>query len=88
MLLERGEIVSIGDPRDVADRYLEIAFGREVGYEDPDVGSARMGDGAARVSDVWLGDDRDDRRAVAPQSEPLTLKALVDLQRPTCATRP
>ncbi|HEX5851729.1 MAG TPA: ABC transporter ATP-binding protein, partial [Solirubrobacteraceae bacterium] len=78
MLLERGEMVSIGDPRDVADRYLEIAFGREVGYEDADVGSARMGDGAARVSDVWLGDDRHDRRAVAPQSEPLTLKVLVE----------
>jgi ABC-type polysaccharide/polyol phosphate transport system ATPase subunit len=77
MLLERGEIVSIGDPRDVADRYLEIAFGREVGYADPGVGSARMGDGAARVSDVWLGDDFADRRAVAPQAEPLTLKALV-----------
>jgi ABC-type polysaccharide/polyol phosphate transport system ATPase subunit len=78
MLLERGEIVEIGDPRDVADRYLEIAFGRRVGYEDPDVGSARMGDGAARVSEVWLGDSRDEGRAVAPQSEPLTLKVLVN----------
>jgi ABC-type polysaccharide/polyol phosphate transport system ATPase subunit len=77
MLLERGEMVSIGDPRDVADRYLEIAFGREVGYEDLDIDSARMGDGAARVSEVWLGDDRAERRAVAPQSEPLTLNALV-----------
>jgi ABC-type polysaccharide/polyol phosphate transport system ATPase subunit len=77
MLLERGEMVSIGDPREVADRYLEIAFGREVGYEEPDVGSARMGDGAARVSEVWLGDDRSERRAVAPQSEPLTLNVLV-----------
>jgi len=77
MLLERGEMVSIGDPQDVADRYLEIAFGRAVGYEDTDVGSARMGDGAARVSDVWLGDDQAERRAVAPQSEPLTLKVLV-----------
>ena len=77
MLLERGEMVAMGDPRDVADRYLEIAFGREVGYEDSDVGSARMGDGAARVSDVWLGHDPNERLAVAPQSEPLTLKALV-----------
>ena len=77
MLLERGEMVSIGDPRDVADRYLEIAFGRAVGYEDPEVGSARMGDGDARVTDVWLGDDFADRHAVAPQSEPLTVKALV-----------
>src|SRR5438477_378977 len=32
MLLERGEAVIIGDPRDVADRHLEIAFGRRVGY--------------------------------------------------------
>jgi ABC-type polysaccharide/polyol phosphate transport system ATPase subunit len=77
MLLERGEMVTIGDPRDVADRYLEIAFGRAVGYEEANVGSARMGDGTARVSDVWLGDDREERRAVAPQSEPLTLKTLV-----------
>jgi ABC-type polysaccharide/polyol phosphate transport system ATPase subunit len=77
MLLERGEMVSVGDPRDVADRYLEIAFGREVGYEEAGVGSARMGDGVARVSDVWLGHDRAERRAVAPQSEPLTLKTLV-----------
>ncbi|HEY4426822.1 MAG TPA: ABC transporter ATP-binding protein [Solirubrobacteraceae bacterium] len=77
MLLERGEMVSIGDPRDVADRYLEIAFGREVGYADPEVGSARMGDGSARVRDVWLGDDRDQRLAVAPQGQPLAVKALV-----------
>ncbi len=77
MLLERGEIVSIGDPRDVADRYLEIAFGREVGQDDPAVDSARMGDGAARVIDVWLGDDPYEHRAVAPQAEPLTLNVLV-----------
>ncbi|MGA7703773.1 MAG: ABC transporter ATP-binding protein [Solirubrobacteraceae bacterium] len=78
MLLERGKIVTIGDPRDVADRYLEIAFGRNVAHEDDeDVGSARMGDGTARVSDVWLGDDRQERSAIAPQSEPLTLNVLV-----------
>jgi hypothetical protein len=76
-LIERGEIVSIGDPTEVADRYLEIAFGRAAGYEDDDVGSTRMGDGTARISDVWLGDDPAERRAMAPQSEPLTLKVLV-----------
>jgi ABC-type polysaccharide/polyol phosphate transport system ATPase subunit len=82
MLLERGEMVHMGDPTEVADRYLEIAFGRAVGYEDADVGSARMGDGAARVSELWLGDNREERRAVAPQSEPLTVKALVRFNRP------
>jgi ABC-type polysaccharide/polyol phosphate transport system ATPase subunit len=77
MLLERGAMVTIGDPRDVADRYLELAFGRGVGYDDPDVGSARMGDGAARVTEVWLGESPNEQRAIAPQSEALTLKALV-----------
>jgi ABC-type polysaccharide/polyol phosphate transport system ATPase subunit len=77
MLIERGEVVSIGDPTDIADRYLEIAFGRAAGYEADDVGSTRMGDGMARVTDVWLGDDPAEARAVAPQSEPLTLKVLV-----------
>jgi len=77
MLLERGEMVCVGDPRDVADRYLELAFGRAVGEEDDGVGSARMGDGTARVSDVWIGDDPVDRQSVAPQGEPLTLKVLI-----------
>ena len=77
MLLERGAVVSIDDPTAVADRYLELAFGRSVGYEDDGVGSARMGDGTARVTDVWLGDDPNERRTVAPQAEPLTLKVLV-----------
>jgi ABC-type polysaccharide/polyol phosphate transport system ATPase subunit len=77
MLLERGEMVMIGEPEEVADRYLELAFGREVGYDDYEVATSRMGDGAARVSEVWIGDDRAEKRAVAPQSEPLTLNVLV-----------
>ena len=36
-----------------------------------------MGDGAARVSEVWLGDDRSEGRTIARQSEPLTLNVLV-----------
>jgi hypothetical protein len=77
MLLERGEVVETGDPTEVADRYLELAFGRDVGYEDFEVATPRMGDGAARVSEVWLGDDRAEKRSVAPQSEPFTLNVLV-----------
>jgi ABC-type polysaccharide/polyol phosphate transport system ATPase subunit len=82
MLLERGEVVMTGDPTDVADRYLEIAFGRDIGHEDFEVATPRMGDGAARVSEVWLGDDRAERRTVAPQSQPLTLNVLVKFNTP------
>jgi ABC-2 type transport system ATP-binding protein len=77
MLLERGEAVATGDPTEIADRYLELAFGRDVGYDDYELATPRMGDGAARVSEVWIGDDRAERRSVAPQSEPLTLNVLV-----------
>jgi ABC-type polysaccharide/polyol phosphate transport system ATPase subunit len=77
MLLERGEMVTIGNPDDIADRYLELSFGRDVDYEDFEVATPRMGDGSARVSEVWIGDDRAERRTIAPQSEALTLNVLV-----------
>ncbi len=76
MLLERGEMIAIGEPTKVADRYLEVSFGREVGYSDAD-GAPPVGDGAARIVDVWLGDEPEKRRNIAPQSVPTTLKALV-----------
>ena len=77
MLLERGEIVALGEPSQVADKYLEVSFGRDVGYADPPRVVPHVGDGAARVTDVWLGEDPGARRATAPQSVPMTLKALV-----------
>ena len=77
MLLERGEIVALGDPEEIADQYLELAFGRRIEHDDYEVATPRMGDGAARVSEVWLGDDRAEQRTVAPQSEPLTVNVLV-----------
>jgi ABC-2 type transport system ATP-binding protein len=77
MLLERGEIVALGDPPQVADKYLEVSFGRDVGYADPGKGISQVGDGAARITDVWLGEVPEERRATAPQSVPTTLKALV-----------
>ncbi len=87
LLLERGEKVMIGEPDDVADRYLEIAFGRDVGYEEYEVATPRMGDGAARVSEVWLGDDRSEGRTIARQSEPLTLNVLVKFNEQTRRSR-
>ncbi len=77
MLLERGEMVALGDPTQIADKYLEVSFGRDVGYANPSEEVPQVGDGAARVTDVWLGDDPGARRAVAPQSVPTTLKAQV-----------
>jgi len=75
MLLERGSMVHIGAPHEVADRYLEINFGR-----DPEAaGSAdgRSGDGEARVLEAWIEDEHGERQTTVPQGRRVTFKALV-----------
>ena len=76
LLLERGSMVHIGDPADVADQYLEINFGRhpDVAAQEP----AHAGDGDARVADVWVEDDAGQRTSAMPQGQRLTLRALVE----------
>jgi ABC-2 type transport system ATP-binding protein len=76
LLLERGALVHIGDPKEVADRYLEINFGR-----DPDAlgdGAGHGGAGDARVIDVWVEDEEGRRVNAVPQGRRTTLRALVD----------
>jgi hypothetical protein len=77
MLLERGEVVGIGDPNDIADHYFEANFGRPTVSVDDETGGVRVGDGNAQVTDVWLGDYAADRLAVAAQGLPFTVNALV-----------
>jgi ABC-type polysaccharide/polyol phosphate transport system ATPase subunit len=76
MLLERGSMVHTGDPQGIADRYLEINFGRETDSLG-EVG-AHTGDGDARVLDVWVEDPNGERSGVAPQGERLALRVLVE----------
>ncbi len=72
----------------VADKYLEISFGREVGYDGRRTRSVpHVGDGAARVSDVWIGDDAGERRAIAPQSAPTDAQGAGHVRRRPCAIR-
>jgi ABC-type polysaccharide/polyol phosphate transport system ATPase subunit len=76
LLLEKGSTVNLGDPKDVADQYLEINFGR-----DPDVvqsESERAGDGDARVLDVWVEDSESVRQAALPQGQRITVRVLVE----------
>jgi len=76
MLLEKGSIVHVGEPKDVADQYLEINFGRD---PDPDSSDAAgTGDGDARVVEVWVEDHEGIRRSAIPQGQRITLRAVVD----------
>jgi len=59
LLLERGEQVFLGDPREVGDRYLELNFKRDPNETaGPD---GRAGDGDARVLEAWVEDEEGQR---------------------------
>jgi ABC-type polysaccharide/polyol phosphate transport system ATPase subunit len=81
MLLDRGELIEMGDPRQVADRYLELNF-EGGGAADEEQASTRAGDGAARVLDVWMEDEHGVRQAALSQGRPCTLRATVKVERP------
>ena len=80
LLLERGEVVSIGDPHDVASRYLELNFERAGDGPDGE-GPPRAGDGAARVTDVWMEDEHGLRQSTFAQGTACRLRALVEFRR-------
>jgi ABC-type polysaccharide/polyol phosphate transport system ATPase subunit len=89
LLLERGAPVHIGDPKEVADRYLEINFGRDPSALDA-VGR-HGGDGQARVAEVWVEDQEGRRQLAVPQGQRVTLRAavefLVDLEDPQASVQ-
>jgi ABC-type polysaccharide/polyol phosphate transport system ATPase subunit len=77
MLLEQGQMVHIGEPEEVADRYLEINFGRDPQAASAHAEQQRAGDGDARVIEVWVEDSGGQRRASVAQGERIALKARV-----------
>jgi ABC-type polysaccharide/polyol phosphate transport system ATPase subunit len=76
MLLERGSIIHIGEPHEVADRYLEINFGRDP-QAAGETAEGRGGDGEARVVEAWIENVHGEREASLLQGQRVTLKALV-----------
>jgi ABC-type polysaccharide/polyol phosphate transport system ATPase subunit len=91
MLLERGNIVTIGEPASVADRYLELNFEREAGSRPAPSPIAlqlagqreaeRRGDGSARVQSAWLEDEHGNAHNSVHQGKELALKCLVHFER-------
>jgi ABC-type sugar transport system ATPase subunit len=76
LLLERGDPVYLGDPREVADRYLELNFGRDP-HSMEEGAAEQVGDGQARIVDVWLENEVGQRLSSVPQHQQVTLKARV-----------
>ena len=75
LLLERGRPVHLGEPHEVADRYLELNFGRE--RQGATGADGHTGDGQARVAEVWLEGPDGERLSSVAQHQRVTLKAQV-----------
>ena len=71
-------MVHLGEPHEVADRYLEINFGRDPEAAAKRVEEGRGGDGEARIVEAWIEDEHGERQASLPQGQRITLKALVN----------
>ena len=88
LLLERGNPVLLGEPHEVADRYLELNFGRDR-QASAAVGDGHSGDGEARVADVWMESETGELLSSALQHQRVTLKArvvfMVDVTDPSAS---
>jgi ABC-2 type transport system ATP-binding protein len=89
LLLERGRIVTIGDPEIVANRYLEVNFSlearealsdeapAEAAESDADRSPERLGDGTAEIVDAWFTDESGRRVDVLQTREACGFNARV-----------
>jgi len=67
MLLERGQVVDLGEPDRVASRYLELNFNRgdvEATREDAEAG--RYGDRRGEIVEAWFEDEAGERVQTVP----------------------
>ena len=78
MLLERGELVAVGDPREIGRRYEEVNFQDEADALDPS--SPHNGDGAAVIVDAWFEDRHGHRCATLPHGEQASACMAVEVR--------
>jgi Wzt C-terminal domain len=84
ILLERGNLVMAGDPRDVGNHYLELNFGREASAPaDPTAPRAadRPGDHDARIVQGWVEDVQGTRTETCTQGRRYVFCTQVEFAR-------
>jgi ABC-2 type transport system ATP-binding protein len=89
VLLERGKVVHIGDPADVASSYVDLSFG-DGGQDAAPRLDGRSGDGTAEILEGWWEDEHGERQTVLHQGRPCSFHARVrfarDVKNPAIAT--
>ena len=89
VLLERGKVVQIGEPAEVAAAYVDLNFGDGADVAAP-AEDRRSGDGTAEILEAWWEDDQGERQTVLHQGRPCSFHARVrfttDVDDPAIAT--
>jgi hypothetical protein len=80
LLLERGKIVGIGEPKKVAERYLDLNF-ETATAEATALSGQRGGDGGARVISARIEDEHGQRQNVVHQAQRCALAAEVRFEQ-------
>lgn len=80
LLLERGDVVALGPPHEVADHYLALNFDRTGAAAAPghdELAAEWAGSHEARILEAWTEDGSGRRQNACPQGERLHFKASV-----------
>jgi ABC-type polysaccharide/polyol phosphate transport system ATPase subunit len=81
LLLERGDVVALGPPQEVADHYLALNFDRDGAASAPEhderLAAEWAGSHEARILEAWTEDGSGKRQNACPQGERLHFKASV-----------
>jgi ABC-type polysaccharide/polyol phosphate transport system ATPase subunit len=89
VLLDRGKVVRIGEPAEVAEAYVDLSFG-EGGEDAAHREVARSGDGTAEILEGWWEDEHGERQTVLHQGRSCSFHARVrfntDVKNPAIAT--
>jgi ABC-type polysaccharide/polyol phosphate transport system ATPase subunit len=81
MLLERGRVVTIGDPDEVARRYIRVNF-PELAPTGADVDPGILGDRAAYVVETWFEDESGEPREYLPHEAEAAFCARIRFAHP------
>jgi len=76
MLLERGDMMLLGDPDEITDQYIKVNFPQATLDAAVAEGHARP-DQAAVIVEAWFEEEHGDRHEYLPQGRPCSFKALV-----------
>ncbi len=84
-LLHRGDLVALGEPREVADQYLALNFERSGETEEVDerhLAAEFAGGAEARIEEAWMEDLAGERLSASPQGARVRFAAPVRFLAP------